>query len=81
MQVAIAGMEYIGHAQASGRRKALDFVQQQRQYGTWNYAVLHDVVGRDMTHGGEGSFAPLPDQGAFLLRLGNAILRGAIVTA
>src|SRR5437879_13894366 len=34
-----------------------------------NDAVLHDVVGRDPPHGGEGGLATFPDRGALLLRL------------
>ena len=32
--------------------------------GAGNDAVLHDVVGGDAAHGGEGGFAAFPDEGA-----------------
>ena len=43
-------------------------------FGARNDAVLHDVVGRDASHGGEGGFAAFPDDHALGFRLRDANL-------
>ena len=68
MQVAVAGVEDVGDAEADLGGHAGDFVQHAREGGAGDDAVLHDVVGRDAAHGGEGGFAALPDEGALRRR-------------
>ena len=50
------------HADSRLRAEPLDFAHDSRQRGARDHAVLHDVVGRNASHGGEGGFASLPDQ-------------------
>ena len=78
MQVAVAGVKDVGHAQAGFAAMRVDFVEDARKRGARNDAVLHDVVGRDAAHRGEGGFAAFPDEGAFGFGLRDANFRCAV---
>ena len=81
MEVAVAGVEDVGDAEAGGGAEACDFAQDLREGGARDDAVLHDVVGGDAAHGGEGGFAAFPDEGAFGVGLGDANFRGGVGAA
>ena len=64
MEVAVAGVEDVGDADARFGAEAPDFAHDLWEGGARNDAVLDDVVGGDAAHGGEGGFAAFPDEGA-----------------
>ena len=72
MEIAVAGMEDVGDAEAGFAAEFFDLGEHARESGAWNDAVLHDVVGRDAGHGGEGGFAAFPEEGALGFGLGDA---------
>ncbi len=72
VEVAIAGVEDVGDADACCGAEAGDFAHDSREGGPGNNAVLHDVVGGDAAHGGEGGFAAFPDEGALGVGLRDA---------
>ncbi len=67
VQVAVAGVEDVGDAQARGAGQRLDLGQHARDLGARDDAVLHDVVGRQPSHRRERALAPLPHQLALVL--------------
>ena len=67
VQVAVAGMEHIGHRQAIVLGEAVDFIEHFRHFTARNGAVHTVVIGCDATDGGERRFAPLPQQRAVSL--------------
>src|ERR1700689_432340 len=77
MQISVAGMKDVGHAQSRGGAPAFDFAENFGQSGARNDAVLHDVVGRNASHSGEGSLPAFPDEGALGFRLRDADFPGA----
>ena len=81
MEVAIAGVEDVGDADACFGAEAGNFAHDLGEGGAWDDAVLDDVVGRDAAHGGEGGFAALPDQGALGVGLGDANFGGGVGAA
>ena len=72
VEVAVAGVEDVGDADACCGAEAGDFAHDLREGGAGNNAVLHDVVGGDAAHGGEGGFAAFPDEGALGVGLRDA---------
>jgi len=72
MEVAVAGVEDVGDADACCGAEARDFAHDFREGGAGDDAVLHDVVGGDAAHGGEGGFAPFPDERALGVGLRDA---------
>src|SRR5258705_5453471 len=81
MKIAVARMEDIGNAETRCSGHALDFFQNDRQFGTWNNAVLDDIVGRETSCCGEGCLATLPHQKAFVFALGESIFPCAVCPA
>ena len=72
VEVAVAGVENVGDAKAGGALRREISLMILRERGAGDDAVLHDVVGGDAAHGGEGGFASFPDEGAFDVGLGDA---------
>ncbi len=68
VEVAVARMKHISNEKAGFFAKPVDFVQELRQGGSRDHAVLNDVVGRDAPHSRKCGLASLPEQGA--LRIG-----------
>ena len=64
MQIAIAGVENIGHGQVELAAEAFNGGQHPRQGAAGHDAVLYVISGGDATHGGEGTLAAFPEQGA-----------------
>ena len=81
MKVAVAGVEDVGDAQAGLGGHRLHLVEDARERGARDDAVLHDVVGRDAAHGGEGGFAALPDESAFGVGLRESLFPCAVLCA
>ena len=81
MKVAITCMEDVGDAEVRVRSHLADGCEQKRKGGAGDYAILHDVVGRDAADGGEGSFTAFPDKASFYGRLGNANLPCSVLFA
>ena len=81
MEIAIAGVEDVGYAEACFSAEARDFVHDLRERGARDDAVLDDVVGGDAAHGGESGFATFPDKGAFRVTLRKANFGSAIFAA
>src|SRR5215471_6236973 len=81
MQVPVACMKNVGHTQAIFLAEAFDFAHHLRKRGTRNYAVLDDVVWRDVAHRGEGGLASLPDKRALGFGLRHANFPSSIRTA
>ena len=81
MEIAVTGVENVGDAESGFAAEARDFAHHLRESGAGNDAVLHDVVGRDAAHGGEGGFAAFPDEGAFGFGLCDTNFRGAVDAA
>ena len=79
VEIAVTSVENIGDAKAGLRTEASDFGHDLRERGAWDDAVLHDVVGGNAAHGGEGGFAAFPDEGAFGIGLGDMNLPGAVL--
>ena len=65
---------------ASRLRRSISLMH-VREGGAGNDAVLHDVVGRDAAHGGEGGFAAFPDEGALGFGLRDADFGGGVGAA
>ena len=66
VQVAVAGVEHVGHAHAVLRRQLLDGDQRLAQLRARHHAVLDDEVGADPPDRRERALAPLPQQRALL---------------
>ena len=81
VEVAVAGVEDVGDAQAGLGGHLVHAREYGRKRGARDDAVLHDVVGRDAAHGGEGGFAALPDEGALGVGLREALLPCAVLCA
>ena len=76
MQVAVAGVKDVGHAQLVLAGQGVDLAQDLRQARARDHAVLHVVGGGDPSHRGERRLARLPDQLALGLGLGDAHVEG-----
>ena len=81
MQVAVAGVEHVGHPDPRRRRDLGDRREHLRQRGARDDAVLDDVVGTDPAHGREGGLAALPDQRALGRVDGQPQFTGAVLPA
>ena len=75
MQVAVAGMEHVGHAHAVLGRELLDGDECVAELRARHHAVLHDEVGADASHGRERALAALPEQRALVRILRHADVR------
>jgi hypothetical protein len=74
-------VEDVGDAETGLVAAALHLGEDFGEPGAGNYAVLHDVVGRNAAHCGEGGFAALPDERSLLLGLGEALFPRAVALA
>src|SRR3954447_3938263 len=81
VQVAVTGVEHVGHPQPRRARHLADAGQGGAQLGTRDDAVLHEVVRADATHRGERRLAALPDQRPFHRILRDPDARGLVVPA
>ena len=63
MEIAIAGVEHIGHAQAMLPAQVADRCQHLRQGGAGHHTVLEVVAGRLAADGRDCRFTPLPEPG------------------
>src|SRR5580692_1435144 len=81
VEIAVAGMEDVGDADACGGAEAPDFAHNLGKSGAGYDPVLHNVVGRDAAHGGEGGFAAFPDEGALGVGLGYTDFGGGVGAA
>ena len=81
VQVAVAGVEDVGHPHAGGAGQLGDGGEHLGQRGARDDAVLDDVVGADPAHRGERGLAALPDQRAVGGVGGQALLEGAVLAA
>ena len=82
VQVAVAGVEDVGHPDAGARRTSSPMrAQHLRQRGARDHAVLDDVVGADPADRGERGLAPLPDQRPLGVVGGDPDLERAVVPA
>ena len=81
VEVAVAGVEDVGDADACGCAEARDFAHDLRESRAGDDTVLNDVVGGDAAHGGEGGFAAFPDEGALGVGLRDANFRGGVGAA
>src|SRR3954447_18243129 len=64
MQIAVARMKDIAHAEPVLHRQRVDLSQDERQLRPGYDTVLHVVIGADAAHRREGSLASAPDRGA-----------------
>ena len=71
MEIAVAGMEDIGDAQACLLRQLGHVAQHRRQLGARNGRVDAIVIGRDAADGGKRGLAPGPEEQPFLLAGGD----------
>src|SRR5258708_9983194 len=76
MQVPIASVKDISDTQTRTPTELLDLAQYLRQGGTWDHAILDDIVGADSTHCCKGFLATFPHQRAFLIGAGQSVLHG-----
>src|ERR1035441_1918222 len=81
MQIAVARVEDVGHSQARGGAHPFDFAKNFWERGTWDDAILHEVVRRDASHGGESGFSTLPNNRTLRFRLSDANLPRAALRA
>ena len=81
VEVAVASVEDVGAAEVDLGGHAGDGFKDAGKCGAGDDAILHDVVGRDAAHGGEGGFAALPDEAAFFGSEGEANLPGTVLFA
>ena len=79
MQVAVAGMEHVGDAQAVVLRQLADALEHLRQLGARDGAVHAVVVGRDAPDRRERGLAAGPEQQPLLLRRRHLAGDGAAV--
>ena len=79
MQIAIARMKNVGHAQPGRDAQLVDLAQNLRQRSARDHAVLHDVVGRDPAHRRERRLAAFPNQRALGFGLRHADLPRAVL--
>src|SRR5690606_42031164 len=78
VEVAVPGVEDVGDPYAALGGELLDLAQHLRQRGARDDAVLHEVVGADPAHRGEGGLAALPDEGPLGVVLRHPGLGGAV---
>ena len=81
VQVAVAGVEDVGHADAGVPGEVGDRLEHLGQRGARDDAVLDDVVGADPPDRGERGLAALPDQRAVGRVGGEPLLEGAVLVA
>ena len=81
VEVAVAGMEHVGHRQAMALAEPVDGGQHPRQGAAGHHAVLEVVAGETPAQGGDGRLAPLPQAGPLHLLPGLAHLAGAGLAA
>ena len=62
VQVAVAGMEHIGHPDSVACAQAVDELEGFAQPRAGHDTVLHDEVGAEPAHGRKGALAALPNQ-------------------
>jgi len=62
VQVAVSGVEHVGHPQPIALAERGDLLEHARDLAARDDAVLHQVIAGDAAHGGEGALAPLPHQ-------------------
>src|SRR5690606_30805099 len=79
VQVAVAGVEYIGDAQSVFLGKLAHAGQNARQFLARNGTVHAIVVGRDAADGRESRLAARPEAQALLIRSGGAIGGAAVL--
>ena len=72
VQVAVAGVEDIGHAQFVFVAQAFDGGERLAQPAARHHAILHDMVGPSRPTA-ENALAPLPDAGAVGIVDGDAL--------
>ena len=76
MQIAVAGVEDVGHPDTAVGREGGDAPQHLGQRGARDDAVLDDVVRADPADRGEGRLAALPEQRPLGVVLGDPDLEG-----
>ena len=81
VQVAVAGVEDVGHPDAGVGRQRRDRPQHLRQRGPRDHPVLHDVVRADPADRGERGLAPLPEQRPLRVVGGDPDLERAVLPA
>ena len=81
VQVAVAGVEDVGDAEARFARDLLDARQRRRQLGARHHAVDGVVVGREPADRGKRAFAARPERGALGVVLGQPHVERAVVAA
>src|SRR5262249_42211752 len=81
MEGAIAGVEDVGHSQATRLTHRLDLAQDRRKPCARNDAVLHDIVWADAPDRRERSLAPLPHQCPLFVGTGQAQFLGTALAA
>src|SRR6266542_1671492 len=81
MEIAIAGMEYVGDAQIKLLADLGDALHYLRQFAARHDAVLHVIIRCQSAHGAKGAFAPLPKKLAFGLIFGDSDLARAATRA
>jgi hypothetical protein len=74
VEVAVAGVEHVGHPEPSLVREPGDLRQHPRDVLPGDDPVLDHVVGREPAHGGEGALPTLPHQHALVVALRDAHL-------
>ena len=77
MQVAVAGVKDIGHAQPTVTAHLGDPAQDKGQFADRDRPVQTDVIG-NVAHGAKGRFAAQPDAAAFILRPAFAVGNGVV---
>ena len=81
MQIPIASVKDISDTQPCTPTEFLDLAQYLRQGGTWDHAILDDIVGADAAHCCKGCLATFPHQRAFLIGVGQSELDGTSPSA
>src|SRR5947209_10171908 len=73
MQIAITGVEDVGHAQPIAITQFSNLSQHLGQSSTRDDTILHNVVRADATHSRKGGLASLPHEQSFLFATSRAI--------
>ena len=79
MEIAVAGMEHVGHGQVVLFRQRLNFLEDDRKLCPGDDRVLEVTVWTDLAHRGQGCLPTLPEELAFLIVLGDSDLPDPVV--
>src|SRR6266852_1838847 len=81
VKVAVASVEYIADLETGALADGVDLRERLGQLGARHDAIHHVEVGRQATHGREGSLAAFPERLAFGLVASDTHLGGTVLAA